>query len=1053
MHRTYDIRELKLNGTVSRLFRLIGVEVLLLFLFNLTTHAQPLRLPLKPSAGEYVFNEIKLPGDLSFRDVIALQQDKHGFVWLASKHGLMRYDGHDFKTYRHVPGDTTSLIDTELLSLRLLGDTLLCIGGVHGVSLIDIRTQKITNLSCDQDGEPVELVNDIFPDPDGTIWLAALNGLYSLNAGFTGIINHHLKQPPFTKGNPTFAKRVYCIAQHTMDKNRLLLGVERGVLSFDKRRNRLHKIHPNTEATFSYSEPTVYRFKTEGNYLWALCWISGLPRFDMATETWRNFGYPKFDKQTRTTTNVWAVSDFMVKNGNELWVCDWDRGLFVFDKSTQKLVQPEQAKNSDVLRKAKLNIFQLSDGAIWLSGKDGLWRQNLRAKQFRELDIPFPHTWIMGMLHDEETDEYYFGLFLNSYGLACWNARTQQWTFYPPETNRQEMFSSTDIFKDSRGVLWVATSIRGLWYVDKQSKMLRQFIPPDKNHPDQWGNTIFKIFEDSQHNLWLGTGKFGVIRLNSDRTKADYFMNNPADSTSLYGKTRFYAIEEDHRGRIWIGCRTGFCTYDPQTGKFSRDIPRKLRRIGVRDGDVCAIVKDTTNAMWLTIEGQGLVKVKEQADGGFAFKVYQTDNGLKDLMLRYMTTDRQGNFWIVNNGLLYFNPYDESFMLTDERNGLLENLEGDDRIMVDRYGNVFCGGQVGIGWLNEVERYSRSSISNLIIETVSINSRAVSDWNPYAERAALPTVMYDRNNFTFSYTAICFEDYDQVRYRYKLEGLEKDWNPPTTLLEARYTNLKPGKYRFVVDAAYKGNWLGYNRTVEFEISQVFWKTGWFISFVLLTVAGIGLIIYRVRREQEEKRKRIRLKIASDLHDDVGSTLSSISIMSDLLQSRPEESPNSEEMLRKIGSDARNLLDSMDDIIWSVNPQNDSFQNIVVRIREYAIPLFEPLDVKFSVVISAGILSLQLPMDKRRNLFLIAKEAINNAAKYSGCTEASIEFFYARSILKMTVSDNGRGFDTSKDYARNGLRNMKFRGEKIGGKVTIRSTIGKGTTVTLVLRVG
>ncbi|WP_281800627.1 sensor histidine kinase [Segatella maculosa] len=247
--------------------------------------------------------------------------------------------------------------------------------------------------------------------------------------------------------------------------------------------------------------------------------------------------------------------------------------------------------------------------------------------------------------------------------------------------------------------------------------------------------------------------------------------------------------------------------------------------------------------------------------------------------------------------------------------------------------------------------------------------------------------------------------------------------------------------------------MGYNRTVEFEISQVFWKTGWFISFVLLTVAGIGLIIYRVRREQEEKRKRIRLKIASDLHDDVGSTLSSISIMSDLLQSRPDDNPNAEEMLRKIGSDARNLLDSMDDIIWSVNPQNDSFQNIIVRIREYAIPLFEPLDAKFSVVIPIGMMSLQLPMDIRRNLFLIAKEAINNAVKYSGCTEASIEFSYARSIVKMTVADNGKGFDVSKDHARNGLRNMRFRGEKIGGKVTIRSTIGKGTSVTLVVRVG
>ena len=376
MYRTYDSRELKLNRTGLCFFRLISVWILFLVLSNLTIYAQPLRLPLKPSAEEYVFNEIKLPGDLPFRDVIALQQDKHGFVWLASKHGLTRYDGHDFKTFRHIPGDTTSLIDTELLSLRLLGDTLLCIGGVHGVSLIDIRTQKITNLSRDQNGNPVELVNDIFPDTDGTIWLAALNGLYSLNPGFTGITNHYLKQPPLTKGNPTFAKRVYCIAQHAMDKNCLLLGVERGVLSFDKRGNELHKIHPNTEASFRHSEPTVYKFRKEGNYLWALCWISGLPRFDMTTETWRNFGYPKTDKSKENASKVWAVSDFMVKNENELWVCDWDRGLFVFNKSSEQLVQPEQAKNSDVLKKPKLNIFQLSDGAIWLSCKEGLWRQS-----------------------------------------------------------------------------------------------------------------------------------------------------------------------------------------------------------------------------------------------------------------------------------------------------------------------------------------------------------------------------------------------------------------------------------------------------------------------------------------------------------------------------------------------------------------------------------------------------------------------------------------------------------------------------------------------------
>jgi signal transduction histidine kinase len=257
----------------------------------------------------------------------------------------------------------------------------------------------------------------------------------------------------------------------------------------------------------------------------------------------------------------------------------------------------------------------------------------------------------------------------------------------------------------------------------------------------------------------------------------------------------------------------------------------------------------------------------------------------------------------------------------------------------------------------------------------------------------------------------------------------------------------------VVDVSYKGVWLGYNRSVEFSIRQAFWKTWWFLLLSTMAIIMVFYSLYVNRKQQKEKQLQIRLKIASDLHDDVGSTLSSISIMSDLLQSRLDDSPNAEEMLRKIGNNARNMLESMDDIIWSVNPQNDNFYNIIVRIREYAMTLFEPLDIKFTIEVPENITTLQVPMDVRRNLFLIAKEAMNNAAKYSGCTEAIIDFAYSHSVLKMTITDNGKGFDTSKEYGRNGLRNMQYRGEKIGGKVTIRSTIGKGTTVTFTSKVG
>lgn len=1052
MFYTCPIRALKLRGRRLQPFRLAAAVILLLLMFPFITIAQTLTLPLKPRTEEYVFNEIRLPGDEPIRDILAIVQDARGFVWLAGKHGLMRYDGHDFKIFRNIPGDTNSIVDTDLLSLYLLGDTILCIGGKCGISMMDIRTEKITNLTKDQDGKSVEWINQFYRDKDGTIWIAALNGLYSFKSDLSGIINHHLKTPPIPKGNPAFAKRVYSIIQHSKNENWLMLGTECGLISFDKKRNGIHKFYPNMEASFWRSQPPVYKFRQEDDYLWCLCWISGIPRFDMATETWKNFSYPDFDERIDTTKKIRAINDFMLKNEDEIWICDWDRGFYIFNKNSEKLSPPDQKQTYDVLNRANLSIFRLKDGALWLSNKDGLWRQNLRAKQFQILDIPFSHNWVSTTLHDEETDEYYFGLYWESYGVPCWNSTTQEWTYYQPENDKEEMFNTNDIFKDSHGVIWVATSNRGLWYIDKQSQSLKPYYLTYRKPNTVWNGTFFKIFEDSRQNLWLGTSSSGIIRLNPQRTKADYFTHNPKEFNSLYGTTYFRAIEEDQYGRIWIGSRTCFCTFDPITETFSRKIPLRLQTIGVRDGYTYSIVKDTNHGIWLTVEGQGLIKIEEKVKNRFNFEIYQTDNGLKDLSVLHMTSDKHGGLWVVNNGLLYLNPYDNSFMLTDERNGLLANISGDNKIMVDRYGNVFCAGQVGVNWLNEIEKYSQSSVSNLIIERVSINGQPVLDWNPYYKRETPRAVKYNRNNITFGYTAICFEDYSQVRYRYKLEGLENDWNSPTTILEARYTNLKPGKYRFIVDVSYKGVWLGYNKSVEFRVKQAFWRTWWFISLASIAIIAIGYLLHLNRKRHKEKQLQIRTKIASDLHDDIGSTLSSISIMSDLLQSRLDDSPNAEEMLSKIGKNAKNMLESMDDIIWSVNPQNDSFYNIIVRIREYAIPLLEPLDVKLSIIVPDNVTSLKISMDMRRNLFLIAKEAVNNMAKYSECSEAKIEFSFSHSVLKMKIKDNGKGFDTSRENTRNGLRNMKYRGEKVGGKVIVQSHIGQGTVITFIANV-
>lgn len=1009
--------------------------------------SQTVPFPLKPKSQEYFFEEVQFSDNSPIREVVSLAEEGRGFIWLASKHGLIRYDGHHFQIYRHKPGNDRTLVDTELWSLFILNDTLLCVGATNGISLMEMRTGKFMNRYNDTEGNPVGYVSDFYQDKDGTVWMGGLMGLYSLTPDLSGIINHHLKTPPITKGNPAFAKRVYCITENSTDDNLLMLGTECGLVSFDKKKNGIHKIHTNTRAVFPLSQPPVYKFVKEGDYLWTMSWISGMPRFNMATETWENFAYP----DPKTHTNIWAMSDFLVINEKEIWICDKDIGIHLFNKETKQRSLHEESQLCREMKNPLLRIFMQKDSTLWLAGEEGLWVQNRKKAQFRELDIPYHYTWIIPSFHDEASHDYYFGLVHKTNGVALWNSATNRWRFLQTATDKEKELNTYAIFKDSSGVVWIGTHKRGLWYVDKNNHLLRPFLLPDDSPLQLTDKTIYKIFEDSHHNLWLGTGRDGVIRIHPNRRQAIHYVHHQAEPASLINGTHFRAIEEDKYGRIWIGNHYGFCVFDPQNQTFSRDIPDKLYQTGIKPGWTYSIVKDTADVMWMTITGQGLVKISEFEKDTFRFKIYQTDDGLKDLTVKYMTKDAQGNLWIANNGILYFNPYDESFMHTDTRNGLIDNVTGDDQIMIDGYGNVLCNDQIGIDWLSKTKKQSISKIRNLIIENILVNGAPI-NWHDTDKKEIELLASKNQDNITFKYTSICFEEHEQVRYRYKLEGLEETWNPPTKILEARYTNLKPGKYRFMVDAAYKGNWIGFNQSVEFRIKPVFWKTGCFFLLLSMLISAIIYLIHIDRLRHKVKQMRIRSKIASDLHDDVGSTLSSISIMSDLLQMHDKNSPNSDVMIRKIGDNARNMLESMYDIIWSVNPKNDNFRNMMARIREYAIPLFELKSIRFTFDVPGNILDMYIPMDIRKNLFLIAKESVNNLIKYSACSEVSFLFSYANSMLKMTINDNGKGFDTSKDYNGNGLTNMKFRADKIDGRLKIESAPGEGTTVALTVKI-
>jgi signal transduction histidine kinase len=233
----------------------------------------------------------------------------------------------------------------------------------------------------------------------------------------------------------------------------------------------------------------------------------------------------------------------------------------------------------------------------------------------------------------------------------------------------------------------------------------------------------------------------------------------------------------------------------------------------------------------------------------------------------------------------------------------------------------------------------------------------------------------------------------------------------------------------------------------------FWLVGGVL--VLLSVLGLAAwLLNRAKYRRLQESLHLRHKIATDLHDEIGSTLSSISLLSGLTQKQlaNEQPQKVAQMVAKINTDARHILESMDDIVWAINPRNDAMTQLLTRLREYAKPLAESKEIRLEFVASPQAESISLPLQVRQNVYLIAKEALNNAFKYAEATKINVEFEVKNDKLTATITDNGVGFETEVLTSRNGLKNMKTRAEEIKATFSIHSHPKEGTKIQLSLKV-
>jgi signal transduction histidine kinase len=399
--------------------------------------------------------------------------------------------------------------------------------------------------------------------------------------------------------------------------------------------------------------------------------------------------------------------------------------------------------------------------------------------------------------------------------------------------------------------------------------------------------------------------------------------------------------------------------------------------------------------------------------------------------------------------LVRFDPKQGTFRHFDAGDGI-GNTEFNRRSALrTRAGRFVFGGLNGLTIFDPLQIRDNPYVPPIVVTRFQKSNRSgTTTLYPPADQPL--RLSYRDYSFLIEFASLSFTNPEKNRYRYRLEGFDPVWSRAGPERTVRYTNIPPATYRFRVQGSNNdGLWNEVGTSLTLVIAPPFYQTWWFRFLFAITVLGLLAAAYRYRVQRLLEMERMRLRIAGDLHDDVGSKLSGIALMSELLESEPDLSESRKSDLQEISHSAREIIDDLRDIVWFIDPDHDHAEKTVEKMHQVARSLLNGTTYSIDTRDLHGL--EQADMTFRRNLFLIFKEALHNINRHANARHVSIRLDEYRGHLRLRVSDDGIGFNPADEPTGNGLKNMQRRALQMGGTLTLNSTPEDGTTVELLVK--
>jgi len=1014
----------------------------LFFAFQiLTTIAWAEQLPVKT----YTTGE-GLPRD----SVTLIRQDSRGFIWLAAGDGLSRFDGYKFTNYTTDDGlpdrRVNDLIETSRGIYWIATDAGLCRFNPEGLTKSarkngkadqgkDVRTNEQMFVVYNPGDKPVTF-NALKEDASGSIWSATNEGVYRVDVSPDGGVQFHFIDTGRSSGEASHRR----VAALLIDRQGVLwCGVED---SIDRRLPDGRVEHYSTKNGLSHGAIISFLEDREANiWVGTQMGVKGeLLKMVRAPDPSQSIVAQGYGTKGDLLAG-WVNSLLQTRDG-KLWAATTG-GLYLFTPSIDG--SPPHAQRYDDKNGLCFSLADLAedrDGNLWVASGCGV--QKIARNGFTGYGVAdgLGTTSINSVLENVEGTLF---VITTNHGIRIIN-EFDGGRFRSVEPNLESNIKysgwgwAQTIIQDHLGDWWVPgfglhrfSKVERLEDLAHARPQLARTLGNDYERTE-----TFRLYEDSRGDVWMALTGQHYSLLRWDRATGK--VHDHTIETGVPEKTDFTAFREDRAGNLWIGTSTGLLRY--RDGKFQR----YKKEDGAPDGWVTWLYLDHSGSLWIGSNLDGLKRLQDPASDSFRLTTYTTVEGLSSNNIRSITEDEWGRLYVgTGHGVDRLDLGDGSVKHFTVADGLPKGtIENAYR---DRQGALWFGSVFGLSRLIPDRNQSliRPSVylTGLRIEgvTQAVSELGVTDL-PGLDLAS------NQTQVSVDFIGLGASLGEELQYQYYLEGANNEWSIPSSERTINFASLAPGSYRLRVRAVGDAAHATSNpATFDFKIAAPVWRRGWFLALAFITLGLAIYSVFRFRFNQLLEVERIRTRIATDLHDDVGSGLSQVSVLSEVISRRVGQTGDVAEQLSTIGSLSRDLVDSMSDIVWAINPGRDRLSDLTHRMRRFASDVFSANGSELRFAVPLPSRDLKLGPEMRRELYLIFKEAVNNVVRHSSCTSVEITLLISDGILELSVQDNGSGFDPDNDSEGNGLANMRLRAKKLGGVLKIKST-PDGTRVDL-----